>query len=518
MKDSINIIGIVGTGAMGRGIAQVAAEAGVRVKLNDSREGAVGEAKNFIGALWARGVEKRRFDQAHAETLGERLEEAPELADMADCDLVIEAIAERVDAKQQLFRQLEDVIAPHAILATNTSSLSVSEVASACERPERVIGFHFFNPVPLMKIVEVIPGMRTAAWVVEATEALGKRFGHFTARTTDTPGFLVNHAGRAFGTEALRLLGEGVADPETIDRLLTDQGGFRMGAFALFDLIGLDVSNAVMESVYHQYYQEPRYRPSALTRQRLVAGLLGRKSGEGFYRYAGGQRQESEEPAVPSASPMPVWISGDDAEARRLLSHLVEAAGWPLERGAGPSEAALCLLTPYGEDATDSALRQQLDPARCVAIDMLAGLQTRRCLMSNPATRRDVHDAAHALLAADGTPVSAIRDSGGFVLQRVVACIVNVGADIAQQGIAEPAILDRAVELGLGYPRGPLAMGEHYGARRILTILENLQAATGDPRYRPSPWLRRRARLGLPLTSQGLSLSSSVASHLATSQ
>ncbi|MDL4861007.1 3-hydroxyacyl-CoA dehydrogenase [Halomonas elongata] len=513
MSDSINIIGIVGTGAMGRGIAQVAAEAGLRVKLHDNREGAVDEARRFIGALWARGVEKQRFDQAYAETLEKRLEEALELDDMSDCDLVIEAIAEQIKAKQQLFRQLETVISSRTILATNTSSLSVSEVASACDYPERVIGFHFFNPVPLMKIVEVIPGLRTSPAVVEATEALGQRFGHFTARTTDTPGFLVNHAGRAFGTEALRILDEGVADPMTIDRLLTDQGGFRMGAFALFDLIGLDVSHAVMESVYHQYYQEPRFRPSVLTRQRVSAGLLGRKNGEGFYRYQQGQRQVSEESAAPQVSPMPVWISGEDTEARRLLGDLVEAAGWPLERGDTPSETALCLLTPYGEDATDSALRQHLDPARCVAIDMLAGLDTRRCLMSNPATRLDIRDAAHALLAADGTPVSTIEDSGGFVLQRVVACIVNVGADIAQQQIAEPATIDRAVELGLGYPKGPLAMGEHYGARRILTILENMQTATGDPRYRPSPWLRRRAHLGLSLTTSSVQSPSTMEHH-----
>jgi len=501
MSQPINTLGIVGTGAMGRGIAQVAAEAGLRVKLHDTRDGAVDEAKVFITHLWARAVKKQRFDQAHADALSARLEEATSLEDLADCELVIEAIVERTEAKQRLFQQLETILAERAILASNTSSLSVTEIAAACEHPERVIGFHFFNPVPLMKIVEVIPGLKTDAAVVEATEALGQRFGHFTARATDTPGFLVNHAGRAFGTEALRVLTEGVADHITIDRLLKDQGGFRMGPFTLLDLTGLDVSHAVMESIYHQYYQESRFRPSALTRQRLAAGLLGRKSGEGFYRYLDGQPQLPEEPPVPRSAPMPVWISPEESDAKRALTSVVEAAGWPLEMRDVPGETALCLLTPYGEDVTDCALRQGLDPARCVAVDMLAGLDKRRCLMISPATHGDMCDAAHALLAADGTPVSTIHDSNGFVLQRVVACIVNVGADIAQQRVAEPETIDRAVELGLGYPRGPLAMGEHYGARRILTILENLQAASGDPRYRPSPWLRRRARLGMPLTT-----------------
>ena len=364
-----------------------------------------------------------------------------------------------------------------------------------------MIGFHFFNPVPLMKVVEVIPGLKTSPAVTETIEALGQRLGHFTARATDTPGFLVNHAGRGFGTEALRVLSEGVTDHATIDRLLTDQGGFRMGPFTLLDLTGLDISHAVMESIYQQYYQEPRFRPSALTAQRLAAGLLGRKSGEGFYRYADGQAVLPDEPTAPSAEPIPVWLSHEDCDARRALAGLVEAAGWVLETGASPSDSALCLLTPYGEDTTSCALRQGLDPTRCVAVDMLAGLAKRRCLMTSPATRVAVRDAAHALLAHDGTPVSVIHDSTGFVLQRVVACIVNIGADIAQQGVASPTTIDRAVELGLGYPRGPLSMGEHYGARRILSILENLLAATGDPRYRPSPWLRRRALLGMPLTA-----------------
>lgn len=498
---TITTLGIVGSGAMGRGIAQIAAEAGLRVKLHDTRKGAIDEAKAFIVKLWRRGVEKQRFTQAQADTMSARLLKAETLDALADCELVIEAIVERVEVKQNLFKQLEEVVGRRSILATNTSSLSVTEIAAACAHPERVIGFHFFNPVPLMKVVEVIPGLKTSPAVTETIEALGQRLGHFTARATDTPGFLVNHAGRGFGTEALRVLSEGVTDHATIDRLLMDQGGFRMGPFTLLDLTGLDISHAVMESIYQQYYQEPRFRPSALTAQRLAAGLLGRKSGEGFYRYADGQAMLPDEPTAPSADPMSVWLSNEDGDAKRALTGLVEAAGWVLETGASPSDSALCLLTPYGEDTTSCALRQGLDPTRCVAVDMLAGLAKRRCLMTSPATRAAVRDAAHALLAHDGTPVSVIHDSTGFVLQRVVACIVNIGADIAQQGVASPTTIDRAVELGLGYPWGPLSMGEHYGARRILSILENLLNATGDPRYRPSPWLRRRALLGMPLTA-----------------
>ncbi|MGJ7456173.1 3-hydroxyacyl-CoA dehydrogenase [Halomonas sp. RA08-2] len=494
-------LGIVGTGAMGRGIAQLAAQAGLEVRLYDASSGAVAEAQAFIDNLWTRNVAKGRIDaDQHAKYRG-RLHEAATLDALADCDIVVEAIVEKLEAKQTLFSELEERLDEKAVLATNTSSLSVTAIASTCRNPERVIGFHFFNPVPLMKIAEVIPGVRTAPAVVEAVEALGQSMGHFTARATDTPGFLVNHAGRAFGTEALRLLGEGIADIATIDRILEDLGGFRMGPFALLDLTGLDVSHAVMESIYHQYYQEPRFRPSPITGQRLTAGLLGRKSGRGFYAYVEGQAQRPALQTPPTSAPLPVWISPENGEARAALAALVSAAGWPLDQGDRPTQESLCLLTPLGEDTTDCALRQGLDPTRCVAVETLSGLDKHRCLMANPATVEEFRNAAWALLSQDGTEVSVLNDSHGFVLQRVIACIVNVGAEIAQQRVADPATIDRAVELGLGYPRGPLAMGDHYGSRRILTILETLLAATGDPRYRPSPWLRRRARLGLPLTT-----------------
>ena len=494
-------LGIVGTGAMGRGIAQLAAQAGLQVMLFDVKEGAVKEANAFINGLWQRNTEKQRISTDQAQQYSERLIEAHELADLAPCDIVVEAIVEKLEAKQGLFRDLEAIVSLQTVLATNTSSLSVTAIAATCQQPERVIGFHFFNPVPLMKIAEVIPGLRTGEDVTKRVNALGKAMGHFTAQTTDTPGFLVNHAGRAFGTEALRILGETVTDPATIDRIMVDQGGFRMGPFTLLDLTGLDVSHAVMESIYHQYYEETRFRPSPLTRQRLAAGLLGRKTGEGFYRYVDGKQQLPDEPTIESVPPCPVWISQDDPQSAAALTELVTAAGWPLEAGAQPTAKALCLLTPFGEDTTTCALRQGLEAQQCVAVDMLAGLNNRRSLMATPITQIAYLQAASSLLSHDGTPVSVLQDSNGFVLQRVIACIVNVGADIAQQGVAAPTTIDRAVELGLGYPFGPLRMGDHYGAARIMTILTNLCDATGDPRYRPSPWLRRRAALNMSLTA-----------------
>jgi 3-hydroxybutyryl-CoA dehydrogenase len=236
-------LGIVGTGAMGRGIAQLAAQAGLDVLLFDVKEGAVEEAQTFINGLWQRSAEKQRITIEQAQQYGERLTEANELAALAPCDIIVEAIVEKLTAKQGLFSDLEAIISPQAVLATNTSSLSVTAIAAACQHPERVIGFHFFNPVPLMKIAEVIPGLRTSDAVTQRVNALGEAMGHFTAQATDTPGFLVNHAGRAFGTEALRILGESVTDPATIDRIMVEQGGFRRsdraGCFPRGDGVGL---------------------------------------------------------------------------------------------------------------------------------------------------------------------------------------------------------------------------------------------------------------------------------------
>jgi 3-hydroxybutyryl-CoA dehydrogenase len=317
----------------------------------------------------------------------------------------------------------------------------------------------------------------------------------------DTPGFIVNHAGRGYGTEALRIVSEGVADFATVDRILKDQIGFKLGPFELMDLTGLDVSHPVMESVYHQYYEEPRYRPSVITAQRLAGGMIGKKVGEGFYRYEGGTALISPEPLAPTVDEMPpVWVSPRAARKSELLQ-LLKNLGAKIETGASPSPLALSFVAPLGFDITTVAVVERLDPARTIGIDMLVDDATtrRRVLATNPATRPDMIRAAHALMARDGKAVSVIRDSGGFVTQRVVATIVNIASDICQQSICSPADLEKAVTLGLGYPMGPLAMGNLYGPTNILEVLFNMQTVYGDPRYRPSPWLRRRGAIGLSL-------------------
>jgi len=495
-------LAIVGTGAMGRGIAQIAAQAGIRVLLYDALPGAARNAHAGIIATLTKLADKGKITaEALAET-SVRLEIISHQEQLAPAQVVVEAIVENIEVKRQVFKQLEEIVAADCILASNTSSLSITAVAASCKHPERVCGFHFFNPVPLMKIVEVVDGLLTAPWVSEALLALGQRFGHLAVRAKDTPGFIVNHAGRGFVTEALRCLGEGVAEFHEIDRIMRGAAGFRMGPFELLDLTGLDVSQPVMESIYHQYYEEPRYRPSPLAAQRLVGGMLGRKTGRGFYTYVEQQAQPIDLPPAPPERPSKVWISPAHPVWHQALSELVRRLGGQIDDGAKPAADALCIVTPLGTDATTLCQAEGLDASRCIAIDCLFGLERHRTVMSTPLTTAAMRAAAHGLFAADGVPVSLIRDSAGLIAQRIVACIVNIGCEIAQQRIAKPSDIDRAVQLGLGYPQGPLSFGDNLGAGKILAILTAMQDFYGDPRYRPSPWLKRRALLGVSLLTE----------------
>ena len=496
-----NTVGIVGTGAMGQGIAQMAVQAGSFVKLMDSQSGAADKACEALHRQWDKMVEKGRSTANMARGYKDRLKAVEALADLSDCDLVIEAIIERLDIKKALFAELESIVPANCVMATNTSSLSVTAIAAALRHPERFAGYHFFNPVPLMKVVEVIAGLKTSPDVCQRLSNYARQMGHTPVQAQDTPGFIVNHAGRGYGTEALRIVSEGIADFATIDRILRDQAGFKLGPFELMDLTGLDVSHPVMESIYHQYYEEDRYRPSVITAQRLAGGLLGRKAGEGFYPYKGGVAQAAAEASVPEVVEMPpVWVSARAARRPELLK-LLKGLGAQIETGQLPSSQALLLVAPLGFDITTIAVVERLDPARTVGIDMMIDdiATKRRVLATNPATRSDMQNAAHALFSRDGKAVSVIRDSGGFVTQRVVATIVNIASDICQQAICSPTDLEIAVTLGLGYPMGPLAMGDSYGPTNILEVLFNMQTVYGDQRYRPSPWLRRRGAIGLSL-------------------
>ena len=500
---AIEKAGIVGAGIMGAGIAEVFAAAGLAVLLMDAEPGKAQSALEGIAARQRKRAAAGKIDLETVERLLARIRPIDRLENLADVDLVVEAIVERIEPKRELVRALEAIVRPQAIIATNTSSLSVTAIAAAARHPQRVAGYHFFNPVPAMKLVEVIRGAHTEARVEAALVELTRRFGHRAVLASDTPGFIVNHAGRAFGTEALGMLREGVASISQIDAILREAAGFRMGPFELMDLTGLDVSHPVMESVYSQYYHDPRYRPSVIAAQRMSAGLLGRKTGKGFYAYDGTQQISPDEKPAPAsaetpARPATVVVLGAAAdEMRRLL----EAAGQRVSADAADanSDRALVLVGLVGEDLTGAVTRLNLPAAACVGFDAIFGLDSHLTLVSCPATRGDAKASAFSLAASAGRKATMIEDSCGAVCQRVVTMIVNIGCEIVEQAIATPSDVDAAVRLGLGYPLGPLEWGDKIGAGRVLDILDTIHDRTRDPRYRASLWLRRRAELGLPL-------------------
>ncbi|MDT4823973.1 3-hydroxyadipyl-CoA dehydrogenase [compost metagenome] len=484
---------------MGRGIVQLFAQAGHAVRCFDAVEGSAGKAVAFVAEMIERAVSKGRYSAEEGASIIGRVSACERIEELAGCDLAIEAVVEDLTVKRQLFQALEEVLGESAILASNTSSLMVADIAAACRRPERVAGLHFFNPVPLMKVAEVIAAVRTSPATVSSLEALVTSAGHRAVVAEDQPGFLVNHAGRGLYTEGLRILEERVAGVADIDRLMREAAGFRMGPFELLDLTGLDVSGKVMESIYQQFHQEPRFRPSTLVAPRIAAGLFGRKSGRGWYDYASNEKQE------PALSPVPelpgglqVWVDPQADEHGRLCGLVLEAG---LELVKFSSDADLLVLQFWGTDVSRYCAKHGLDAAKAVAVDPLPRLDNHRTLMVSCVTHPQLRDAAHALLGREEGRVTVIGDSCGFVVQRVLATIVNIAADIAQRGIASVADIEDAVRLGLGYPLGPLSLGDAIGSRKVMEILTRMHEVTGDPRYRPSPWLARRASLGLPLVT-----------------
>jgi 3-hydroxybutyryl-CoA dehydrogenase len=329
---------------------------------------------------------------------------------------------------------------------------------------------------------------------------LGRRMTREPVRLRDAPGFLVNQVGRGYTLEASHLVYEGIAEFSDVDRVMRDVGGFRMGPFELMDLTGLDVTQPASELIYNQFFQEPRYRPNLIMRSRYEAGVLGRKTKRGFYGYDSEMKpQGSPEPGAPPAHAGSVWVSPAEAQGHGALTELLRKLGARVESGPAPGPTALILVTPIGEDATSCAVEQKLDPKRTVAVDTLFPMVKRRTIMGTPLTASAYRDGAQGLLGADGVPVTVCRDSPGFIAQRIISMIVNIGCSIAQSRTAQPADIDRAVTLGLNYPSGPFGFGDVLGADRVHKVLSAMYRIYGDPRYRPNIWLTRRARLGVSL-------------------
>ncbi|MGC5698688.1 3-hydroxyacyl-CoA dehydrogenase PaaC [Pseudomonas sp. NFXW11] len=491
-------VAVVGAGAMGAGIAQVVAQAGHPVRLLDQSPGAAARAVATIDQRLARQVAKGRLDEASRQAIHGRLQPVEHLHELRDSALVIEAIAENLAAKQQLFAELEALCTDDCILASNTSSLSITALAAGLRRPQRLLGLHFFNPAPLMALVEVVPGLASDPGIVQCLHQTLLDWGKQPVRARSTPGFIVNRVARPFYGESLRLLQEGAADCATLDALLREAGGFAMGTFELTDLIGQDINDRVTCSIYEAYYADPRFQPSLIQQELVAAGHLGRKSGQGFYSYAEGAQRPPIQQLHSNAKISDCVLEGDLAWAMPLVQRLEQRGIQVLRRdGPGLLRVGDAVLVPSDGRLASQRARDS-GQGNLVLLDLAADYQqaTRLAISCNAGIQPHALDQAVALLQQAGLQVSRLSDTPALAVLRTVAMLANEAADALLQGVASAADIDLAMRLGVNYPLGPLAWAERLGLGHLLQVLENLQGAYGEDRYRPSLLLRRRVAEG----------------------
>jgi 3-hydroxybutyryl-CoA dehydrogenase len=495
---------VVGAGIMGVGIAQVAALSGHAVRIFDARVGAALEARGRLAATFDGLVAKGRLDAAAAAAALARITPVVTLDEARDATLVIEAIVEQLEAKHAVFRQLEGLLAQSAVLATNTSSISVTAMARGLARPGRLVGMHFFNPVPLLKLVEVVSGLHTEPAVAEAVFELARAWGKVPVHAQSTPGFIVNRIARPYYAETLALLLEQAAEPPVLDACLK-AAGFRMGPCELMDLIGHDTNFAVTNSVYEANFFDKRFVPSLLQREMVAGGLLGRKSGRGFYRYDTGGGA----PALPvarhdaPATAREVEVHGDGAFADALeaaTAQALAAQGWGPARVRSSEWTGLRidgarLMVTDGRTAqqcaaafgcTDVAVFDRLDPWPGAVGAALAYAVA-------PSASDAWRMQAPAWLAALGFAPLPLADAPGLVVARTIAMLINEAADTVLQGVCSADAADAAMKLGVNYPAGPFEWLSRWSAPGVIGVLEALDLHYRGERYRVSPWLRRHA-------------------------
>ena len=471
---ALPVVGVVGAGTMGAGIAAVAALAGHEVRLYDADPAGTAAGLVTISKAVASNERRGHITGAEASAARERVRPATSLDDLADAGLVIEAIVESLPVKRDVFAALEAVVAPDAILATNTSSLSITDLAAGLARPERVVGMHFFNPPTVLPLVEVVSGESTEPAIADAVFDLAAAWGKTPVHATSTPGFIVNRVARPYYNEPFAAYEAGIAEPATIDAVLRDGAGFRMGPFELTDLIGHDVNSAVSTSVWEAFDRDPRFTPSTAQRELVAAGRLGRKTGQGWFAYdADGKPLAQERPhATPPVS------------------------GRTLPLGVLPSGGGSLMLT-RGLTAADES---QLAGGHVLLVDLADTAGASAAGLAVPSDCPDgVQVEAVAVLNGAGLRVLELADVPGLVAARTVAMLVNLAADAVDAGVATATDVDLAMVKGVNYPRGPLEWGDLLGPAYVVQLLDTLAASPlpeAARRYRVSPWLRERAERG----------------------
>ncbi len=521
-ETSVQRLGVVGAGTMGASIAQVSACAGIETTLYDVSAAVLEQSVDRIRDSLERLERRGRFTADEVREAIERIRTVTQIDAFGGCDAIIEAAPEVLELKQELFVHLDALCAEPVLLASNTSSLSITEIAANTRNPERCIGMHFFNPPVLMQLIEVIPGVRSAPASTARGVALARQLGKTPVEARDTPGFIVNRVIRPFYLEALRILGEGIADVLTIDRIMKIGGGFPMGPFELIDLVGLDVNLAVSQTVYDSFFQPPRFRPHLIQQQMTRAGLHGRKTGRGFYSYEDGKPVGSVEPERPAAeAPKNVAVVGDGD-----LAHDIRQAAQASRISVveSPAEAALVVSAAVGPiEIRRLAIRKLLEiisedtevvvhcgPYSCT--ELVSTLRTQTSVSGfnfvgrfeeSPlievargwSGRESAASASEAFFQQVGKKTARVGDSPGMVLTRILAAIANEGLIALHEGLASRSDIDTAVKLGANHPRGPLDWAELLGLDTVFQTLRSLQSELGDA-YLPATRLRRLVQAG----------------------
>lgn len=499
-----DLVAVVGAGTMGAGIAQVAARSGHPVLVQDSRDGAAREAVAAIRRRLARDAERGRLSPDAAAATAARIRAVTTARDLAGCALVVETVPEDLGVKRQVLAGLEEIIAEEAMLATNTSSIPVTAIGSGLRHPDRLVGLHFFNPAPRMDLVEVVRGDATSAKVVDAAADLVRAWGKTPVLCAATPGFVVNRIARPFFGEAHRLVELQAASPATVDAVLREAGGFRMGPFEVADLIGQDVNLSVSRSVWERTFHDPRYAPTVWQQRLVDAGRLGRKNGRGVYAYGpDGSCLDAEPATAPHRRPpAEVEVVDDDFGVMAAFLDRIEAGGISVLRirsGSSQEEALDDLpgmRLPAGGllRVTDGSTARSWDldaPGGVVLLDWAHDPATcaRVALMAPRQVDPVVLDAAVGVCQAAGVQVSVIGDAAGGIVARTVSMLVNEAVDLVARGEASATDVDVAMLLGTGYPSGPLEWGDRVSALRVAAVLSELDEETPTGRYRISPRL-----------------------------
>ena len=502
------VLGVVGAGTMGAGIAQLGCHAGAETRLLDADAAALDRARERIAA----GIEKAAAKGRAAPGALEHLRPVGTVEELAGCDVVIEAIPEDLALKHRVLGEVAGAAGEACVLATNTSSLPVTQVAAGVPGPERVVGMHFFNPAPVMRLVEVIAGVASSRAAVDAVRELGEAMGKRVIEATDGPGFLVNRCGRPFGLEALRCLQERLADVETIDRVVRLGGGFRMGPFELQDLVGIDVGFEVSKSFYELSFGEPRWRPSPLSARLAASGRHGRKTGRGWYAYDDGSHRPDDPPAPDGGADDGLIVLGGDLPIADELFEAAAEAGWDVTTPEAADGAVPWLALDCGHDEHAPPLEGGPRARLCASASLAdlegdgpaagfhvlppfgeAGLVE---LTRGPSTADTACERAERFFASLGKHTAWVGDAPGLVLGRIVCQLVNEAAFALGEGVGSAQDVDDGMVLGLNHPRGPLEWADRIGLDHVCSVLTGLQDLSPE-QYRLAPALRRAWALGL---------------------